>query len=265
MRRETFDTPGPLELNVRVPSGDVDLETAEGTESVVEISASPEIEEEARVELHSKRDGHELSVVIEKRSGLFRAFRDDVRVRIKTPPGADVELSTASADIDARGDFGATKVNTASGDVRFEHVGGEAQVNSASGDVNLDQVDGALTVNTASGDVEIRRLQGEGKVRAASGDISIDEAASSLKVQTASGDVGVDSMRRIRPWRLVPASNPPMASVFTNVNSTMFDAEVYANAVGVRVCPCEPSVVMRTPGWATASAVRSITPTALAL
>ena len=195
MRRETFDTPGPLELNVRVPSGDVDLETAEGTESVVEISASPEIEEEARVELHSKRDGHELSVVIEKRSGLFRAFRDDVRVRIKTPPGADVELSTASADIDARGDFGATKVNTASGDVRFEHVGGEAQVNSASGDVNLDQVDGALTVNTASGDVEIRRLQGEGKVRAASGDISIDEAASSLKVQTASGDVGVDSVR----------------------------------------------------------------------
>ena len=32
MRRETFDTPGPLELNVRVPSGDVDLETAEGDE-----------------------------------------------------------------------------------------------------------------------------------------------------------------------------------------------------------------------------------------
>ena len=110
-------------------------------------------------------------------------------------PGADLDLSTASADVDGRGDFGAAKVNTASGDIRFEHVGGEAQVNSASGDVNLDQVDGALTVNTASGDVEIRRIQGEGKVRAASGDISIDEADSSLKVQTASGDVEVDSVR----------------------------------------------------------------------
>ena len=161
MRRETFDTPGPLELKVRVPSGDVDLETAEGTETVVEISASPEIEEEARIELHPKRDGHELSVVIEKKSGFFRSFRDDVRVRISSPPGADVELSTASADVEARGDYGAAKVNTASGDIRFEHVGGEAQVNSASGDVSLDQVDGGLTVNTASGDVEIRRIQGE--------------------------------------------------------------------------------------------------------
>jgi DUF4097 and DUF4098 domain-containing protein YvlB len=195
MRRETFDTPGPLELNVRVPSGDVDLETAAGTETIVEISASPEIEEQARIELRPKRDGHEVIVAIEKKSGLFRSFRDDVRVRISSPPGADVELSTASADIEARGDYGAAKVNTASGDLRFEHIAGDAQVNSASGDVSLDQVDGSLTVNTASGDVEIRRLQGDAKVRAASGDISIDEADSALKVQTASGDVEVDSVR----------------------------------------------------------------------
>jgi DUF4097 and DUF4098 domain-containing protein YvlB len=195
MRRETFETPGPLTLDIRVPSGDIDLETAEGTESVVELSASPELEEEARIELRPRRDGHELSVVIEKRSGLFRAFREDVRLRVTTPPGADVEVSTASADVDARGDFGAAQINTASGDVEFEHVGGEAQVNSASGDVKLGRVDGALTVNTASGDLEVGRLAGEGKVRAASGDISVEEAEGSLKVQTASGDVEVESVR----------------------------------------------------------------------
>jgi DUF4097 and DUF4098 domain-containing protein YvlB len=195
MRRETFDTPGPLELNVRVPAGDVDLETIDGTETVVEISANSEIEDEARIELHPKRDGHELLVVIEKKSGFFRSFREDVRVRISSPPGADVDLSTASADLEARGHYGAAKVNTASGDVRFEHIGGDAQVNSASGDVNLDQIDGSLTVNTASGDVEIRRIQGDAKVRAASGDISIEEADSALKVQTASGDVEVESVR----------------------------------------------------------------------
>ena len=140
MRRETFDTPGPLDAGLRVPSGDIDLETVEGTESVVELSASPELEEEARIELRPKRDGHELSVIIEKRSGFFRSFRDDVRVRVTaTPPGADVDVSTASADVDGRGDFGAAKVNTASGDITFEHVGGDAQVNSASGDVKMDR------------------------------------------------------------------------------------------------------------------------------
>jgi DUF4097 and DUF4098 domain-containing protein YvlB len=195
MRRETFETPGPLTLDIRVPSGDIDLETVEGTETVVEVSASPELEEEARIELRPKRDGHELSVIIEKRSGLFRAFREEVRVRVTSPPGADVEVSTASADVDARGDFGGAQINTASGDVEFEHVGGEAQVNSASGDVKLVRVDGPLTVNTASGDLEVVRLEGEGKVRAASGDIWIEEADASLKVQTASGDVEIKSVR----------------------------------------------------------------------
>jgi DUF4097 and DUF4098 domain-containing protein YvlB len=195
MRRETFETPGPLTLDIRVPSGDIDLETVEGTETVVEVSASPELEEEARIELRPKRDGHEVSVIIEKRSGLFRAFREECRVRVTSPPGADIEVSTASADVDARGDFGGAQINTASGDVEFEHVGGEAQVNSASGDVKLVQVDGPLTVNTASGDLEVGRLQGEGKVRAASGDIWIDEADASLKVQTASGDVEIKSVR----------------------------------------------------------------------
>jgi DUF4097 and DUF4098 domain-containing protein YvlB len=195
MRRETFDTPGPLVLDVRVPSGDIDLETVEGTETVVEVSGSPELEEEARIELHPKRDGQEVSVIIDKRSGLFRSFREDVRVRITAPAGADVEVSTASAEVDARGDFGAVQVNTASGDVDFEHASGEVQVNSASGDVKIERIDGPLTVNTASGDLEVGRLGAEGKVRAASGDITIDEADSSLKVQTASGDVEIGAVR----------------------------------------------------------------------
>ena len=195
MRRETFETPGPLALDIRVPSGDIDLETVEGTETVVELSASPELEEEARIELRPKRDGHELTVVIEKHSGLFRAFREEVRLRVTAPPGADVEVSTASADVDARGDFGGAQINTASGDVEFEHVGGEAQVNSASGDVKIERVDGPLTVNSASGDLEVGSLGGAGKVRAASGDISIEEAETALKVQTASGDVEVRSVR----------------------------------------------------------------------
>ena len=194
MRREAFETPGPLTLDIRVPSGDVELQAVEGTETVVQLSASPELEDEARIEVHPKRDGHEVSVVIEKSSGLFRAMREDVRLRVTAPPGAGVEISTASADVDARGEFGGVEVNTASGDVSFE-TAGDVQVNSASGDLKLGQVGGALTVNTASGDVEVGRLDGAGKVRSASGDVQLEEAVASLKVQTASGDVEVGSVR----------------------------------------------------------------------
>jgi DUF4097 and DUF4098 domain-containing protein YvlB len=194
MRRETFNTPGPLRLEVRVPSGRIDLETVEGDETIVELDGSSEIEEEARIEVRPRRDGHEVIVVIEDR-GLFRRFRGDVRVRVSAPAGADVDISTASADVDGRGEFGALAVNTASGDVAFEEVGGDGQVNSASGDVKLSRVQGALNVNTASGDLEVGYVGGNGKVRSASGDVSIDEAETALKVQTASGDVDVRSIR----------------------------------------------------------------------
>jgi DUF4097 and DUF4098 domain-containing protein YvlB len=194
MRRETFETPGPVKLNVKVPAGSIDLEAVEGKETVVELDSTSEIEEEARIEAHPRRDGHEVVVAVEERFLGFLRGRT-VRLRITAPVEADVEISTASADTDARGEFGAVQVNTASGDVRFEHVGGEAEVNSASGDVELEHVVGRLTVNTASGDLEVGKLGDEGKIRAASGDVTIEEAETALKVQTASGDVEVGSVR----------------------------------------------------------------------
>lgn len=194
MRRETFETPGPLRLSVRVPSGRIDFETVEGTETVVELEGSPEIEEDARIEVRPRRDGHEVILVVEDR-GLFRRFRGDVRARVSAPAGADVEVSSASADVDGRGDFGALEANTASGDVTFDQVGGDAEVNSASGDVKISRVQGALAANTASGDLEVGYVGGNGKVRSASGDVLIEEAEASLTIQTASGDLAARSVR----------------------------------------------------------------------
>lgn len=196
MRRETFDTPGHVRLDVRVPSGRIDLEGVDGNETIVEFEATPELEEEARIEARERGDAHEVTVVLEERwGGLLRRGRRDISVRVTVPRGADVEVSTASADVDGRGEFGELQVNSASGDVSVEHVGGEGQINSASGDIKLERVLGRLTVNTASGDLEVRHLEGEGKVRAASGDISIEEAHAAVKVQTASGDVDLASVR----------------------------------------------------------------------
>lgn len=194
MRRESFETPGPLRLSVRVPSGRIDFETVEGTETVVELEGSPEIEEDARIELRPRRDGHEVVVVVEDR-GLFRRFRGEVEARVTAPAGADVEVSTASADVEGRGAFGALEANSASGDVAFDQVGGDAEINSASGDVKISRVQGALTVNTASGDLEVGYVGGNSKVRSASGDVAIDEAEASLKIQTASGDLHAGSVR----------------------------------------------------------------------
>lgn len=177
MRRETFETPGPLRIRIEIPSGDVDLETTEETTTDVQLGGPDELVEEARIELRPKGDGHELFVQTHPRSG-FRIFRgsSDVELRISAPHGADVEVSAASADVEGRGHFGAVEVEAASGDVSFEHVQGDAKA------------------QTASGDVEIERLSGAGKLQSASGDISVGEAAGSLKISTASGDQEIGSV-----------------------------------------------------------------------
>ena len=201
MRRETFETPGPLNLDIRVPSGEIELTAVAGTETVVELYATPELEEDARIELRPRREGHELTVVLEKRSRFFRGFGDEVRLRVSAPPGADVEVSTASADTDGRGEFGKVEVNTASGDVNFERATGEVAVNSASGDFKMQEIGGGLTVNTASGDVDLGRLAGEGKIRSASGDVQLESVREGdVVVQTASGDIEVGIKKGSKVW-----------------------------------------------------------------
>jgi DUF4097 and DUF4098 domain-containing protein YvlB len=188
MRRESFETPGPLTLDIRVPSGDIALEAVEGTETIVEISGSPELEEEARIEIHPKRDGHEVSVIIEKRSGLFRAFREEIRVRVTSPPGADVEVSTASADVDARGAFGGAQINTASGDVEIESV--------REGDVVLQTASGDIVVGIKQGSklwIDAKSMSGETSSELDIGDVPTDGEGPLVEVRATamSGDIRV--------------------------------------------------------------------------
>ncbi len=192
MRREHFETPGELWLDLRLQSGQIVLETVDGSETAVELDAgssseAQELEEGARIELLERGGGHEVVVDVSRKR--FRLFeRGEISLRVRAPHGAHVTVSTASADVDGRGRFGSLKAQLASGDLRFSDVGERADVKSASGDVEIDRIGGDASINTASGDVRVGRLSGEGTFRSASGDIALDVADGSVTVQTASGD-----------------------------------------------------------------------------
>ena len=202
MRRETFDTPGPLRLDLRLPSGTISLESHDGSSTTVELDASRDSEElrevidSARIELRPHRDGQEIVVdVHRKRFKLFDFMGGEIILRVYAPRGAHVAITTASADTDARGTWGALKVATASGDVRFDELTGDVDIKSASGDIELNRVGGRASINTASGDVGLSEVAGDATVRSASGDVEIGEALGSVTVQTASGDQNVRSVR----------------------------------------------------------------------
>jgi hypothetical protein len=193
MRTETFQTPGPVTLALRIPAGKIELETIPTAETRIEVEAeNADAETAVRIEFRERGDRYEVVVEAPRRS----FGTDECRLRISAPVGASVEAATGPADIEARGTFGDFEVTTASGDVIVQEVTGELQVKSASGDLIAQSVAGSTSVQTASGDVILKVLGGEGTIRSASGDVVVKQAADSLRVQTASGDQTVGSVTR---------------------------------------------------------------------
>jgi DUF4097 and DUF4098 domain-containing protein YvlB len=189
MRTETFQTPGPVRLDVRLGSGEIRLEASDTAETTVTLEplrdseASSTAIEEARVE----QRGDEILVDVRGPRRFLRGA--DVLVEIRCPEESSVRSKTGSADIEAHGRFGSVEVETGSGDVQFSEVSGDAEINAASGDVQISRVGGRGRINTASGDVQLASVAGEAKINSASGDVQIREARNALEVNTASGDV----------------------------------------------------------------------------
>jgi DUF4097 and DUF4098 domain-containing protein YvlB len=201
-RSETFHTPGPVRLDLELPAGAIEVRTAETEDTHVELEALSDNEqvremvESARIEAVRRGDGHDVIVEVRTRHGVWISFSKgpdirigspEMRLRISCPVGAALDVNTKSADLDARGDYGAVDVKTAAGDATVERCG-EARVKSASGDVHFETVDGALDVKTASGDVHVASVAGDSTLQLVSGDVYIRDARGSISASSVSGD-----------------------------------------------------------------------------
>jgi DUF4097 and DUF4098 domain-containing protein YvlB len=206
MRFETFSTPGPVTLDVRIPAGDLDVETGKTAETTVELDVhgrdGDELERNTRIEMRRRGDGYEVVVDAERNSGigLFRGRSGDYRVRVTVPHDATLRAQVASADIRGRGRYAEVDVKAASGDVELEQVTGDASINTASGDIQVERV-GSGKINSASGDVQVDDASGALSVNTASGDIELRSVTSGeVKVNSASGDVEVGIAKGSRLW-----------------------------------------------------------------
>src|SRR5437867_26558 len=155
MRSETYPTPGPLRLNLEIPSGEIEIETGNTDETHVELEAIAnndairDLVENSRIALIPRGDGHEVVVEAKARHGIFislsrgpdiRFGGPDVRLRVTCPHGPDLDVRTKSADLRARGEYGAVDLKTASGDIQVDQVTCTTRIKSARGDVTVHDV-----------------------------------------------------------------------------------------------------------------------------
>jgi hypothetical protein len=197
MLEETFHTPLPLELEVGIPSGDIEVETTEGEESNITVDGDERLLEDVEI----RRDGSRVVVAYRGKgkfgfslSPLSLVFGvNELRVRASLPHGAGVKVKTASADTHLDGHFGPLGINSVSGDVRLRgETAGATAIKTVSGDAELDHVDGDLSAHTVSGDLRIGPTTGSTDLKTVSGDIRLEAVtAGDVRFTSVSGDIEI--------------------------------------------------------------------------
>jgi DUF4097 and DUF4098 domain-containing protein YvlB len=208
MRTETFPTPRPLTLNLKLPRGTLEVVTDDVAETTVELKGTTERArdqiERTEIRLENRGDYDELIVDSDPedfgwRKGRFAISisfdrRDDVGIKVTAPHGASLEATTGAGAIRARGRYGEVQAKTGSGDVSVDEVERDAAIKVASGDVKVQSVGGSLKVQTAAGDVESGPVAGKAEVKTAAGDVSLDEVGDAVSVNSASGNLRVGAV-----------------------------------------------------------------------
>jgi len=197
MTERTFHTPEPVALEVKIPAGEIQIESVDGDQSSVVVDGPDALLEQTRVELFGNRLTVELELKgpfgLAIRVGDWSFGRGGLRVRARVPHGSSAGLVTASADVRMRGTYAALDVKSASGDIVVEgEVQEDATVKTVSGDVRLRSVAGGLRVQTVSGDLVAESVAGDVTAKAVSGNLRVESARSGHVVaQSVSGDIEI--------------------------------------------------------------------------
>ena len=196
-----FETPGSVSLQVKLPSGRVQVTAADEPRTTVEVIAVGRRGQDAIDEIEVTMDERLGRYVVKvEQKDRFRwgpiqiTWGGDFECRIVCPIGTDLDMSGGSTDLRAEGGLGDVSVRTASCDIRLESALGELQVKTASGDIAVDAIASQASLVTVSGDLGVERLDASLTARAVSGDVTIGTVSGALGLSTTSGDVDLKAV-----------------------------------------------------------------------
>jgi len=229
IRTETFATDGPLEIDINVTIGRVEVHLGAG-------DSAGDSTGEAHVELRRDTSGQPpwvdgmtnmLSWVTERFGTQFGSGWDisqvigqvdvieqtriekvgnrlvvhapkgaptrgfPLSVVVRAPAGSQLEVRAGSADVTVTGAAGRTTIATGSGDVCLDRADGSATVRTGSGDIKLGPALSGLELRTGTGDVEAASLAGSATLVTGTGDIWLGAVAGEVMARSGSGDVAV--------------------------------------------------------------------------
>ena len=192
-RRESFPCDGPIDVDVRILQGRLDVRLGDEPVARVTLVADPAAGASA------ERALAETSVDWSARSGrlVVRTPRSvPLNMLVEVPEQSRLSVHAGSAAIDVCGTPGRLSAQTGSGDVSAEAVDGPVDIKSGSGHVRLGPISGTVRYRAGSGRFEAAALGRESRLATGSGDISVGLAHAGVVARTGSGDVRIGKRRR---------------------------------------------------------------------
>lgn len=219
VRQQSFEVDAPLELDLGVGAGRIEVRLSDepgvhvevrhdpsagstwmtGMSSILtwfrgqfgdqfgdkigEVSAAEAVRQ-TRIDLTGGR-----LVVHTPRSMPLRTV--PIAIVVRAAAGSHVTAHAGSANITLTGPAGRLDLQTGSGEIHADRAEGVASVHSGSGAVRLGPMLGGLRARTGTGDVEVTSLSGATSLFTGSGDVWLGAVAGDVMARTGSGDLTV--------------------------------------------------------------------------
>lgn len=217
-RVERFPTDGPVELDIDVLAGRIDVDLTDAAEVVVTVTPLAD-RESGSAEGGGVAEG--LAGLLNWVGGQFgdidgpgSAVReltvdytaDQLRVQsarqlplrlvplhvvVAAPQRSTVRVRTAGAAVRVDGVPGGVDVVAGSGDLTLAAVTGETQLRTGVGAIAVGSSEGQLQARTGAGGVAVEEMRGTGTVTTGGGDVWVGELHGNLMVRTGHGDITV--------------------------------------------------------------------------
>ena len=153
----TFSTPEPISASVELVSGSVHVSATDRDDTVVNVRPrDPDRASDVRIAESARVDFRNGTLAVSAGRRFISLGRGGaVIVDIELPSRSRLAVSSASADVHAKGDLGDFRFATSSGDAVVGAIVGNIKADSASGGITVESLTGAAVISTASGDVAV--------------------------------------------------------------------------------------------------------------
>lgn len=219
VRKQSFAAEGPLELDLSIGSGRIEVHLTDESGVDVEVRHDPSAANpltqgisgligwfsdqfggqfpwgsadfspiEAVRQTRIDMTGQRLLVRTPKSYG-FRHIPLDITVH--APSGSRIDARSSTGNVTVTGSAGRVDVQSGSGDIVVDRADGNATVRTGSGAVRLGPMLAGLQIRSGSGDIEISSIADAASLGTGSGDVWLGAVQGEVTVRTGSGNVTV--------------------------------------------------------------------------